>query len=67
VFQQTDNDTSNLPVVLKQDDLAQLLDVSVRSIERYRREAKLPAPLIPGARPRWGRDQIVTWLRGRGR
>lgn len=56
--------TNQLPLVLRQRDLAKLLDVSERSVERYRRAKQLPDPLIDGARPRWGRDQVLRWLNG---
>ena len=63
---------NELPLVLFEQDFAQILRCSVRKVQRLKRARELPEPLpIPG-RPRWARDEALRWLagstsRGRGR
>lgn len=54
-----------LPLVLDQDAMAELLGVSTRSIERMRRAGELPDTLIQTVRcPRWSRETVLAWLQG---
>ena len=57
----------DLPLVCEKRDLARLLNKSERSVDRYYGAKLLPEPLIPDTRPRWSRDQVVSWLAGGSR
>jgi len=50
--------------LLTRSKLAKLLDVDIRTIDRWRLERKLPIPFIlAGKRPYWTTVQIVAWQR----
>ena len=55
---------NDLPLVLFEDDFADVLRCSVRKVQRLKRAKSLPDQLpIPG-RPRWARDNVLRWLAG---
>jgi excisionase family DNA binding protein len=57
--------TSPGPVMnyLSRERLAEMLDVSTKTIDRRVDEGKLPAPdLHVGPQPRWKRAAIEAWL-----
>jgi hypothetical protein len=59
-------DTSGLPDLLYQADIAKLRRCSIRTLERYRRSKRFPDPLgVPG-RPSWSREDILEWLKTGG-
>lgn len=43
--------------------VAELLQVSTRTLWRMRREQKLPEPIRLGAAVRWRRDEINQWVK----
>lgn len=43
--------------------VAELLQVSTRSLWRMRKAGKLPNPIRLGASVRWRRDEIEQWVR----
>jgi predicted DNA-binding transcriptional regulator AlpA len=52
-----------VPPVLDRKALAELLGVNQRSVDRWRKSGRLPAPFIIGTRnPRWLTKEIVKWL-----
>lgn len=52
--------------LIDRKQLARELGVSVRTISRWRRERKLPKPLIfDRNRPFWSVPQIAEWEKGR--
>jgi excisionase family DNA binding protein len=54
--------TEQVSVTLTKADLARLLRVSVRTIERLRRAGRLPAS-VPGlGRPRYSVAAILEWI-----
>lgn len=55
---------SSLPAVLDKVLLAQLLGISVRSLERRRNARTWPFTPIPGFVNRWSRDQVLAQLPG---
>ena len=48
--------------LLSANDLARRLNVSRRSIWRWRSAGKLPAPVVVGRLIRWRRDEIERWI-----
>jgi phage terminase Nu1 subunit (DNA packaging protein) len=54
-------DDKPLPQILNKADLADLLDKSVRTVERLHRAGKLPEQLVRG---RWASAVIKRWLDG---
>jgi len=49
-------------LLLSVDQLARLLDVSVRTVWRLRDAGKLPPPLRIGGGVRWRRADIQNWI-----
>lgn len=50
--------------LLTAEQLAALLQTSVRSIRRWQDSGRLPAPVhLPGRLLRWWRSEILDWLR----
>jgi phage terminase Nu1 subunit (DNA packaging protein) len=48
--------------------LANLLGKSVRTIHRWRRNGKLPAPIIEDRfKPYWSRTQLTNWVKDKAR
>jgi predicted DNA-binding transcriptional regulator AlpA len=57
--------TTTPAVLLVSDDLADLLNCSLRTLHRLNASGKLPAPIrigTRGARPRWRREEIEAWI-----
>lgn len=50
------------PQLLRVSDLAQLMQVSVRTIWRLRSAAQLPEPIRVGGSVRWNREEIERWM-----
>ena len=48
--------------LLSAERLAELLDISVRTLWRMRSAGKLPAPLRVGSQARWSTATIRAWL-----
>jgi DNA-binding transcriptional MerR regulator len=56
-----------LPAVLRRSDLAQLLGISVGSVDNLRRRGCLPEPCVSSGRIRlWSQEQIRRVLSGGG-
>jgi len=53
-----------LPLVLRQEHLASLLDCHPRTVQRRQRAGQLPEPLDLDRPPRWSRDTGLRWLNG---
>jgi len=51
-----------LPQLLTAEQLAQLLQMSLRSIRRKASDGELPPPIRLGRLTRWRRDVIESWL-----
>jgi hypothetical protein len=59
--------TPHLPIprVVYRRGWAQILNVSTKSIDRYRASGLLPVPIrVIGKRPVWTQSQVLTWLVG---
>jgi len=59
------NKALEFPALLTSDELAELLNVSLRTLHRLKSMGKLPVPVRIGsrrARPRWRRDEIECWI-----
>jgi excisionase family DNA binding protein len=50
------------PLLIDAAELARLLMVSVKTIDRWLRAKKLPAPIVIGRERRWRRQEIEQWL-----
>jgi excisionase family DNA binding protein len=50
------------PLLIDAAELARLLMVSVKTIDRWLRAKKLPAPIVIGRERRWRRQEIELWL-----
>lgn len=53
-------------LLLTKRDLAGLLQVSTRSIERLTRAGELPPPIRIGSAVRWDRAAIEAWISAKG-
>ena len=62
------DDAERIPAVCFITDLARILRMSRRSIERLRRHGAFPIAELPAldARPRWSGDAVQRWLTGEG-
>ena len=58
---QSDPDT-RMPALLSAADLADLLCVSIRHLERLNHRGRLPEPLRLGRSRRWRRGEIDNWI-----
>jgi predicted DNA-binding transcriptional regulator AlpA len=56
----TANNDSTL--LLSAEKLAELLDISVRTLWRLRAAGKLPAPIRIGGSVRWRAQEIAIWV-----
>lgn len=59
------NDTSvvnDSALLLPAEKLAELLDISLRTLWRLRAAGKLPAPIRLGGSVRWRSDEIQGWI-----
>jgi hypothetical protein len=54
--------SEQLPIVLKEADVARLMRCSVRQVQRLNKAQRLPLPINLPGRPRWSRDEMVTWV-----
>jgi predicted DNA-binding transcriptional regulator AlpA len=61
----TMNTTATKPAFVTDAGLADLLHVSVRTLQRWVKEPDFPAPLQLGRCRRWDRDDVLTYLRSR--
>ena len=52
-------------IALSARDVAQLLGVSERQVRRLTASGVLPQPALIGSRPRWDRDTVIAWWKGR--
>lgn len=50
------------PLLMTVADVAQLLQVTGRTVNNLVRAGRLPAPLRLGHHPRWHREQLLQWL-----
>ncbi len=55
----------NLPEIVQTKHIAEHLHVTRATVNRWRVEGTMPPPIIRGKHPRWHRDTIATWLRGK--
>ncbi len=53
---------SQAPQIMTKADLAALIQLSARSVERLARTGKLPAPIVIGGSRRWRRSEVEAWL-----
>lgn len=68
-MQSTDNTSATIdgrkhegPLLLTAEKVAELLDISVRTLWRLRSAGKLPTPVRLGGSVRWRAHEIVTWI-----
>ena len=58
-----ETETTTLPELLTLADIAKLLQVSTRTVHRYRSEGSLCEPvLLAGRTPRWRRSDVLAWI-----
>jgi excisionase family DNA binding protein len=55
-------ETAGIARLLSKKELARLLGVSFRSIDRHVAAGQLPRPIKVGALSRWRREDIDAWL-----
>ena len=57
-----------IPAVCFIEDVARILRMSRRTVERLRRHGAFPIAELPAldARPRWSGDAVQRWLKGEG-
>lgn len=58
--------TDGLPLTLDKRELARLMNISRRTVERMRAAGVFPTPLPGLRRPRWSTTVVVEWLRVNG-
>jgi predicted DNA-binding transcriptional regulator AlpA len=51
------------PLLLSAQDLARLLNISVRSVWRRDSAGQIPRPVRIGRSVRWSRDEVAAWVR----
>jgi predicted DNA-binding transcriptional regulator AlpA len=51
-----------VPVLIGAESVGQLIELSGRTVRRYRSMGKLPAPLKVGGAVRWRRQEILDWI-----
>ena len=54
------------PILLTQEDVARMLQVTTRTVRTWANEGKIPKPLVIGTRPRWDAAVITEWLNAQG-
>jgi excisionase family DNA binding protein len=52
------------PLLLRARDVAQLIQVSLRTLWRMRSAGQLPAPVTLGGGVRWRYEEIKQWITG---
>jgi excisionase family DNA binding protein len=50
------------PLVITVEELAELMQTSVRSIWRWNSQHSIPKPLRIGGSVRWRRDEVLKWI-----
>ena len=50
------------PALLSAESLAQMIQVSVRTVWRLRSSGKLPRPVKVGGSIRWRADEVQNWI-----
>lgn len=55
---------TTLPTLLTIQQVAKLLQVSTRSVRRFRATGKLPAPILIGKSVRWRGEDLQKWIEG---
>lgn len=53
---------TTLPSLLTIDQVANLLQVSTRSVRRMRATGAIPAPILIGKSVRWRSEDFRTWI-----
>jgi hypothetical protein len=53
---------STMPLLTRRD-LASLLRLSTRSLDRHRSAGEILAPLPGPGQPRWDPDEVVAWVK----
>ena len=56
------SETHELPSLLTAPQIAELLQLSTRTVWRLRSAGKLPNPVEIGGSVRWNRDEIQRWI-----
>jgi prophage regulatory protein len=51
-----------LALLVSAEKLAQLLDISIRTLWRLRAAGRLPAPVRLGGSVRWRVDEVQAWI-----
>ncbi len=54
-----------LPEICRVRDITEHLHVARSTINRWRKEGAMPEPFVRGGHPKWHRDVIASWLRGK--
>ena len=49
--------------LLTRRDLASLLRLSTRSLDRYRSAGEILTPLLGPGQPRWDPEEVAAWIR----
>ena len=55
--------TNSQPELLADSGLAELLRVSVRTVQRLAKRADFPRPIMVGRYRRWPKDEVLNYLR----
>ncbi|CAN5441981.1 hypothetical protein BH10ACT4_BH10ACT4_13190 [soil metagenome] len=63
LFVMAPNDSSVLPIILTQDEVAAILQVPVRTLEDWRLSRSGPRYRKIGRHVRYERDDVITWFR----
>jgi hypothetical protein len=53
----------NTTPLLTRQDLAALLRLSTRSLDRHRSAGEILAPLPGPGQPRWDADEVAAWIK----
>lgn len=49
--------------LLTRDDLAELLRISTRTLDRFRSAGEIPEPLLGPGQPRWDLADVLAWIK----
>ena len=60
--QPSTNEEATPSLLLSADKVAEILDISVRTLWRLRATGKLPTPVRLGGSVRWRAKEIETWV-----
>jgi excisionase family DNA binding protein len=55
-----------LPALLTQQQLSEYLEVSISTLERWRRTGQGPKVTWVGRSPRYARDDVLAWVKRGG-